>query len=73
MPSSLISHPAKPIHRFVVGRDGDGHWIARDERGLTGGVFADRTAAVHFAEAETDHQRGAVRFAPATVRLSLFN
>ena len=73
MPSSLITQPAKPVHRFVVGRDGEGHWIARDEQGLTGGVFSDRTAAIHFAETESDHQPGAVRLAPAAIRLSLFN
>ena len=59
-------------HRFVVGRDGDGHWIARDEQGLTGGVFADRNAAVRFAAMERDPRAGAIRFAPPSVRLSLF-
>lgn len=70
--SSLISEPPS-LHRFVVGRDSDGHWIARDEEGLTGGVFADRHAAVRFAETESNRQTGAIRFAPASTRLSLFN
>lgn len=71
--SSLISEASSAIHRFLIGRDGEGHWIARDEQGLTGGVFADRTAAVHFAATESHHQHGAIKFAPANVRLSLFN
>ena len=73
MPSPQPPQPGKNIHRFLVGRDNEGHWIARDERGLTGGVFSDRTAAIRFAATESDHQAGAVRLAPPTVRLSLFN
>ena len=73
MPSSLITQPAKPVHRFVVGLDFEGRWIARDEQGRTGGVFSDKTAAVHFAETESDHQADAVKFAPPDMRLSLFN
>jgi hypothetical protein len=71
--SPLISETVPTPHRFVVGRDFEGRWIARDEQGLTGGVFADRSAAVHFAAAESNHQAGAIRFVPACVRLSLFN
>jgi hypothetical protein len=73
MPGSPVPRRANDIHRFVVGRDVEGHWIARDEQGLTGGVFADRTAAIRFAVMESNHQAGAVRFAPATAKLSLFN
>ncbi len=39
--SSLISEAPSAVHRFVVGLDGEGQWIARDEISLTGGVFAD--------------------------------
>lgn len=73
MPSSHISAIANALHRFVVGRDGEGHWIARDEEGVTGGVFADRHSAVRFAAMESGHRAGAIRFAPPTMRLSLFN
>jgi len=73
MPSFQPPQPAKNIHRFVVGMDDEGHWIARDEQGLTGGVFSDRAAAIRFAATESDHQTGAVRLVPATARLSLFN
>jgi hypothetical protein len=73
MPSSQPPQPAKNVHRFIVGLDGEGHWIARDEQGSTGGVFSDRDAAIRFAATESDHQAGAVRLAPDTARLSLFN
>ena len=71
--SSLISEAPSAVHRFVVGLDGEGQWIARDETGLTGGVFADRSAAIHFAETQCNHREGAIRLAPANARLSLFN
>ncbi|WP_152536183.1 hypothetical protein [Mesorhizobium loti] len=73
MQSSPVPPDATALHRFVVGRDGEGHWIARDEEGQTGGVFADKTSAVRFATIESGHRAGAIRFAPASVRLSLFN
>ncbi|PLP59226.1 hypothetical protein CYK37_12215 [Mesorhizobium loti] len=73
MQNSLITEPPSANHRFVVGRDGDGRWIARDELGLTGGVFADRASAIHFAETESDHRAGCVSVAPDDARLSLFN
>ncbi|AZO40783.1 hypothetical protein EJ076_06380 [Mesorhizobium sp. M7D.F.Ca.US.005.01.1.1] len=73
MQTSHISPDGETLHRFVVGRDGEGHWIARDEEGQTGGVFADRSSAVRFATMESGHRVGAIRFAPASVRLSLFN
>lgn len=73
MRHSLISEAAFASHRFLVGRDGEGRWIARDELGLTGGVFADMASAIHFAAQESDHKAGCVRLAPDNARLSLFN
>ena len=73
MPASVPPRPSTTTHRFVIGRDGEGHWIARDEQGQTGGVFADKVSAIRFATMESDHQAGAIRFAPRSARLSLFN
>ncbi|WP_144378868.1 hypothetical protein [Mesorhizobium amorphae] len=73
MRNSLISEPPSATHRFLVGRDGEGRWIARDELGLTGGVFTDKASAMHFAETESDHKAGCVSLAPESARLSLFN
>lgn len=70
MPNSRISPAGNAPQRFIVGRDGEGRWIARDEQGHAGGVFADRAAAVHFAMMESGHRTDAIRF--ATSRLSLF-
>lgn len=57
--------------QLLVGRDADGRWIVRDERGVTGGVFVSRAAAVHFACFEADHRPNAVVFLPEHIRLSL--
>jgi hypothetical protein len=73
MPNPVPPRTSNAHHRFVIGLDGEGHWIARDEQGHTGGVFADRLSAIRFATMESDHQADAIRFAPASARLSLFN
>ncbi len=62
----------QPYHgRFTVGHDATGHWIVTDARGLTGGIFADRAIAVHFAMAECDYNPGDVCAAPENAVLSV--
>jgi hypothetical protein len=56
---------------FYVGQDDEGHWIARDTRGLTGGLFVDRQAAIKFAAFESDGSPHAVMFVPEHIKLSL--
>jgi hypothetical protein len=41
-----------------------GRWIVRDEKGLVGGLFVDRAAAVRFALFESDYVPGAVCCVP---------
>lgn len=55
-----------PSHdsRFIVGRDTQGRWVVCDQKGLVGGLFADRNSAIHFAVFESDHVPGAVCCAP---------
>ena len=45
---------------FVVGRDGEGHWLAVETHGLGGGFFITRDAALHYARSETAHRPGAI-------------
>lgn len=63
----------QPTHRgrFLVGRDGKGRWIVSDSMGLSGGIFADRETAVHFAMVECDYAPGEVCAAPAEMVLSV--
>lgn len=68
-----MSAQAAPQHlsRFTVGRDRTGHWVVADRTGLVGGVFADRSSAVHFALAECNDNPGDVSAAPDGVVLTL--
>lgn len=63
--------PSPRSSRFMVGRDASGHWIVNDIKGLTGGVFADRPTAIHFALAESGYDPGEVCAAPEGAVLSL--
>ncbi|OEO32750.1 hypothetical protein VW23_000750 [Devosia insulae DS-56] len=57
--------------RFMVGRDARGKCVVSDSLGLTGGVFTDRQAAVHFAMVECDYAPGEVSAAPPGLVLSV--
>jgi hypothetical protein len=37
---------------FLIGRDSHGCWVAQQQDGKSGGLFADRTQAIRFAMAE---------------------
>jgi hypothetical protein len=54
---------------YVVGRDPNGHWLAVETHGRGGGIFSDRTAALRYAQFETDHRPRAVRMTDRTLRL----
>ena len=55
--------PSRQI-RFTVGRDTLGHWVVCDRKGLVGGLFTDKSSAVHFAMVESGRTPGAVFCAP---------
>lgn len=54
---------------FLVGRDGDGHWLAVETHGLGGGIFKDLEKAARYARDESHGQPGAVRFVDEPIRL----
>ncbi|WP_342363223.1 hypothetical protein [Terrarubrum flagellatum] len=56
---------------FFIGLDCDRRWIARDSRGLLGGVFVDKASALKFAMSECDPHARAVLMVPDHVTLSL--
>jgi hypothetical protein len=37
---------------FMIGRDSRGNWVAQEQGGARGGLFADRAAALKFAKSE---------------------
>ena len=60
--------PGSPV-AFLVGQDGEGHWLAVETHGLGGGIFRSRDRALRYARDESHGQPGAVRFAAAPIRL----
>lgn len=50
--------------RFLVGRDCHGTWVVRDRLGRVGGLFANESAALHFAAEEAGHDPRQVRRIP---------
>jgi hypothetical protein len=60
-----------PAPDYLVGRDGEGHWLAVETHGLGGGLFRSEAAAIRFAAFETGRRPGAVQRAlePLILRL----
>lgn len=69
--STPIVQASPSVRHYLVGQDGEGHWVVRDEAGLAGGLFVDKKAAIRFAGFETEHRPNAVLFVPEHVRLPL--
>jgi hypothetical protein len=56
---------------FLIGRDSEGHWVARDTLGLRGGFFVDRTDALKFALFENGNRPQAVVMVPGILELDM--
>ena len=56
---------------FIVGQNPKGAWIALETHWLAGGIFVSRDAALHYAQFETGHRPGAVRFASRPLKLTV--
>jgi hypothetical protein len=56
---------------FLVGRDSEGHWVARDTLGLRGGLFVDRGEALKFARFENGNRPQAVVMVPGILELDM--
>lgn len=54
---------------FLVGQDGEGHWLAVEIHGLGGGIFRSRDRAVQYARDESHRLPGAVRLVEEPIRL----
>ena len=55
---------------FKIGRDRDGHWIAVETHGRSGGYFRSRDDALHYARAEAGAGSVTVSARPLALRLS---
>lgn len=56
---------------FMIGKDSQGHWVVQDQRGLCGGLFVDRTAALRFALFENGNRPQAVIMVPGVFELDM--
>jgi hypothetical protein len=56
---------------FLIGQDGRGNWVARDQNGLRGGLFVSCADAVRFAELANIHQPQDIIMVPGTLELDL--
>jgi hypothetical protein len=62
-----LEPPTAPVLReFIVCPDRRGHWLAVEEHGLLGGVFASRQAAERFALQEVNDNRERVHVVTAS-------
>jgi len=62
-------YPSRP--QFLIGKDRHGHWVVQDERGLCGGLFVNRTEALHFAMFENGNRPQAVIMVPGILELNM--
>lgn len=63
------THAANDL--FYLGKDSEGHWVVRDQRGLRGGLFVDRAQALRFALFENGRNPRAVIMVPGILNLDL--
>ncbi len=68
--ASITTDPTRTMPAFVVGRDGEGHWLAVETHGLGGGFFTSEDAAMHYARSETARRPGAIVLSPVPISLS---
>jgi hypothetical protein len=57
--------------RFFIGTDRRGNWVVRDQAGLCGGLFVNRSEALHFAMLENGRRPQAVIMVPGILEFSI--
>ena len=56
---------------YLVGQDGDGHWVAVETGGRAGGIFRTRQDAIRYACVETGCRPDAVRLSAEPIPFRL--
>ena len=56
---------------FHIGRNSRGNWVVKDQKGLCGGLFVDRTEALKFAMFENGNRPQAVIMVPGILELDI--
>lgn len=68
-PPSSTPDPASAL--FLIGKDGQGNWVVKDQLGLRGGLFISYGEALKFALFENGHQRQAIVPVPGLLELDV--
>ena len=66
--------PLRPLSRpslLFIGTDSHGNWVVRDQAGLCGGLFVNRSEALRFAMLENGHRPQAVIMVPGILEFSI--
>ena len=66
--------PLRPLSRsslFFIGTDSRGNWVVRDQAGLRGGLFINRSEALRFAMLENGRRPRAVIMVPGILEFSI--
>jgi len=66
--------PLRPLSRSLllfIGTDSRGHWVVRDQAGLCGGLFVNRSEALRFAMLENGRRPRAVVMVPGVLEFSI--
>lgn len=57
---NLAEPPSCHSAIVLIGKNSHGQWVAREQNGLYGGLFVNRTAAVRYALFENGHHPEAI-------------
>ena len=60
-----------PAPVFMVGQNRRGNWVVRDQKGVCGGLFVTRDAALRFVRAENGYQPQAVVMVSGNLELDM--
>ena len=56
---------------FLIGQNSRGNWVVQDQRGVCGGIFADRAKALRFAMFENGNRPRAVIMVAGVLELDM--
>jgi hypothetical protein len=56
---------------FTVGQNRRGNWVVRDQKGICGGLFVNRDAALRFVRAENGYRPQAVVMVSGNLELDM--
>jgi hypothetical protein len=62
---------SEEIPLFLIGKDSRGNWVVQDQRGLRGGLFVNRAAALKFALFENGDRPELVITVPGVFELDM--